>query len=114
MRKCLLYILGVCLLLAAPVRAQVLVKDINQVDKGSGPSELIYIDDTLFFTAEDSTHGRELWKSDGTEEGTVLVKDIQPGGVSAFPRSLTDVEGVLFFVAGEQYSRHQLWRSDGT
>jgi len=30
----------------------------------------------LFFSADDSAHGEELWVSDGTEEGTHLVKDI--------------------------------------
>ena len=62
----------------------VLVKDIDPgTDKGgydeSGPT-LSGVGGTLFFTADDGTHGRELWKSDGTEAGTVLVKDINPGG----------------------------------
>ena len=45
----------------------------------ASPSSLTGVGGTLFFTADDGTHGRELWKSDGTEAGTVLVKDIDPG-----------------------------------
>ena len=40
------------------------------------PAVSTNVNGTLFFAANDGTHGRELWKSDGTAAGTVLVKDI--------------------------------------
>ena len=68
----------------------VLVKDIDPDDDGdydddSGPSYLTGVGGTLFFTADDGIHGRELWKSDGTRAGTVLVKDIHPGDYDSEP-----------------------------
>ena len=33
--------------------------------------------------------GRELWKSDGTADGTTLVDDIDPAAASSSPQSLT-------------------------
>ena len=45
----------------------------------SNPSQLTVVGKTLYFTADDGIHGRELWRSDGTARGTRLVKDIVSG-----------------------------------
>jgi ELWxxDGT repeat protein len=96
-----------------------LVRDINPTfdSVGAAPANLIAITigvtDTLFFVAADEVHGAELWKSDGSTNGTVLVKDITPGVISSSPRLLTNVNGTLFFWAGAA-NQEKLWKSDGT
>src|SRR6516165_123726 len=75
----------------------VLVKDINPGGAGSNPGGLIDVNGTLFFAANDGTHGTELWKSDGTASGTVLVADIDPGSASSYPTFLTVAGRHLFF-----------------
>jgi ELWxxDGT repeat protein len=78
------------------------------------PFNLTNVNGTLFFKADDGTHGRELWKSDGTTAGTVLVKDINPGGADSYPSDLTNVNGTLFFTADDSTHGRELWKSDGT
>jgi ELWxxDGT repeat protein len=84
------------------------------------PDELTVIQDTLYFRALDASHGSELWRSDGTEEGTTLVKDIYPGtdargeSYHSVPRFLTNVNGRLYFAAVDGPYGQELWTSDGS
>lgn len=84
----------------------------------SNPGELEIVGDTLYFAAGDGVHGRELWKSDGTEAGTVLVENINPHDTErrpgSRPRQLTDIGGLLFFSADDGAHGRELWASDGT
>ena len=90
------------------------VKDIFPGTSFSQPSELTNVNGTLYFIANDGIHGKELWKSDGTEEGTVMVKDIRPGDSDSQLGDLTDVNGTLFCKASDGTHGWELWKSDGT
>ncbi|HEX2061056.1 MAG TPA: ELWxxDGT repeat protein, partial [Thermoanaerobaculia bacterium] len=68
----------------------------------------------LFFGRNSSVHGIELWRSDGTLDGTVLVKDIAPGATPSGPAKLTGAAAYVFFVANDGTHGNELWRSDGT
>ena len=90
-----------------------LVKDINETGNSS-PGNLVDVDGTLFFTANDGINGRELWKTDGTLDGTVLIKDIQSGASNANISNISNVNGTIYFFAQSKTSGYELWKSDGT
>src|SRR3954470_8689871 len=91
-----------------------LLKNINPRTEGSSPGQFVQVGPTVFFSARDSEHGRELWKTDGTAAGTVIVKDIDPGDPGSYPEYLTAFKGALFFAAGDGEHGTELWKSDGT
>jgi ELWxxDGT repeat protein len=66
------------------------------------------------FAADDGRHGRELWVSDGTEEGTRLVLDVCPGRCASGPRDITRVGDRAYFFADDGAWPHALYVTDGT
>ena len=92
-----------------------LVRDIDTVSTHSARvCEVVTVGATTFFVATNGTAGTELWKTDGTANGTVLVKDIRPGANTSWPSDLTAVGSVLYFTANDGVNGSELWRSDGT
>ena len=90
----------------------------------SSPSNLVNVNGTLFFSADDGTSGKELWRSDGTVTGTFMVTDINPlttcnlsgdnPGSGLYPCNSSiyypvNVNGTLFFSADDGDLGRELW-----
>ena len=100
-----------CLLSGTPQ----LLDDLNLFPPRLFPFGFTDFIDATFFVADDGISGRDLWKTDGTKEGTVLVKDIRPGEAGSSINNLTVVGDTLFFTAsGVNIKGKQLWKTDGT
>ncbi|MEH6536835.1 MAG: ELWxxDGT repeat protein [Psychroserpens sp.] len=99
----------------------VLLKDINLGSNSSSMltqpfsiSNTINLNNEVFFTASNGTEGKELWKTDGTENGTVLLKDINPGSFSSNPQNFVRIDNVVYFQASTANEGTELWKTDGT
>ena len=71
------------------------------------------VGETLFFELVGEIE--ELWKSDGTAEGTSRVKVIIGSRIPAVPRDAhVEHGGTRYLMALRDTSGHELWTSDGT
>lgn len=61
-----------------------MVKNINNIGDGSQGSSVnlspgLVNGSLLYFYADDGVHGKEIWVTDGTREGTKIAYDLKPG-----------------------------------
>lgn len=89
-----------------------MVQDIRAGQQSSSPREMTAWNGRVYFTADDGIHGRELWVSDGTSEGTRMVGDLQPGPRSSAVQELTVVDGRLYFAANDGMHGLEPWVLD--
>lgn len=85
--------------------------DDSGIDSYQQYNQLTKVGKQLFFKANDGVHGQEIWKSDGTTEGTVMVADLNQSDYSSF----VAVGNLLYFSADNEASDPtSLWKTDGT
>ncbi len=99
---------------------EILVKDINNLpgaiqNENFTPFPYLACDGFAYFTIHDEL-GYELWRTDGTSQGTRRVKDINKGSQDAMGNLLVGgcVNGKLLFNAVDKAHGAELWVSDGT
>src|SRR5215470_2682270 len=70
----------------------------------------------LFFAASDPAHGMELWRTDGTPQGTFRLTDVCPGRCGSLPDFLeiSVFDGEVYFGADDGVSGRELWASGDT
>jgi ELWxxDGT repeat protein len=82
----------------------------------SSPLGFCNVNGIVYFSANDGSHGQELWRTDGTPGGTYMLADINQTktGASSNPANLFNYNGTLFFSANDGVHGNELWSSDGT
>ena len=90
-----------------------MVSDINPGASESIPSSLMTIADVVYFSANNGVNGTELWKSDGTDQGTSMIMDINAGSASSDPSQMTQAGGLIYFSASDGVVGQELWKTTG-
>lgn len=99
------------------IASSVLLKDIIPGSESSDPKTIGVIGETLYFSAKNASGGLEIWKTDGTEEGTTLIKEVvgpnEYGYIDARRQDIWVNNNFLFFTFYNRQTGSELWRIDG-
>ncbi|WP_456438594.1 ELWxxDGT repeat protein [Psychroserpens sp.] len=88
--------------------------DIRIGQYSSYPYRMTKFNNKIYFSANDGTHGRELWVTDGTSEGTYMILDMYPGNSNANgnPDNFIVYNNSLFFTAYDPNVGIELFKMD--
>lgn len=84
-------------------------QNIYSLDRSGSVGTLKVVDNSLYYTKYANSY--ELWKTDGTTEGTMLVKELNNNNDILQP---TAYNGKLYFIMYNQVGASKIWVSDGT
>lgn len=82
--------------------------------------QLTVIGDVMYFAGGGDATGIEVYRTDGSRDGTALVRDVFPGEDGSRPQNFFAQGDRLYFSAGDSYEPganrvlHQMWVSQGT
>lgn len=91
-----------------------MVKQLSGSGIFQGQERRAMLGELLLFCGYSPEAGWELWRSDGTGEGTFQLTDLRPGPAGSFPGGMHATETRLFFTADDGQHGEELWVTDGT
>lgn len=90
-------------------------KDIYSGPPSSAASGFTLFNGEYYFSANDGvSHGREIWKTDGTSAGTVFYLDVITGINGSNPEQFNVVGSNLTFVADHDTVGRELFKTNGS
>ena len=80
----------------------------------SEPENFFVLNDSLYFTADDGEHGRELWRYNQQEGKPQLLLDISEGTSGTSMMNFEVIEDKCYFAVDRGTDGRALWVTDGT
>lgn len=80
---------------------------------GSGPVVIGVLNNVIYYRANDTEHGYELWRSDGTTAGTKMLRDLRTGPEPSMPIVMYADKNVIYFSSFDGTSR-SIWKLDAS
>ena len=71
------------------------------------------LDSIFVFAGNDDINGWQLWRTNGTPEGTWLLRDKHVGVLGSFPQNFVKYDGLTYFIARDWGGKLNIYRTDG-